>query len=50
MDNIQAEIDRVKTAIAKTNSPKMKSDYTKYLKKLQKKAKQYERQNNCFNT
>lgn len=36
MDNIQAEIERVKTALAKTKSPKLKNDYTKYLWKLQK--------------
>lgn len=39
MNDIQAEIARVKTAIAKTNSPKLKNDYTKYLRKLQKKLK-----------
>lgn len=50
MNDIQAEIERVKTALVKTNSPKMKNDYTKYLKKLQKKAKIYEKENNCFNT
>lgn len=39
MNDIQAEIERVKTAIAKTNSPKLKNDYTKYLKKLYRKLK-----------
>lgn len=39
MNNIQAEIERVKTALAKTNSQKLKNDYTKYLKKLYRKLK-----------
>ena len=37
MDNIDAEIARVKAALAKTNSPHLKRDYEKYLKKLLKK-------------
>lgn len=40
MNDILAEIERVKTALAKTNSQKLKNDYTKYLRKLQKKIKQ----------
>lgn len=42
MNDIQSEIERVKTALAKTNSPKLKNDYTKYLRKLQKKLKRSE--------
>ena len=38
MDNIKAEIERVKTAIAKTKSPYLKRDYEKYLKKLLKRS------------
>lgn len=36
--NTQAEIERVKTAIAKTKSPHLKRDYEKYLKKLLKRS------------
>ena len=39
MDNIKAEIERVKTAIEKTNSQHLKRDYEKYLQKLYKKLK-----------
>lgn len=37
--DIKAEIERVKTAIEKTNSPYLKRDYEKYLQKLYKKLK-----------
>ena len=37
--NTQEEIERVKTAIEKTNSPHLKRDYEKYLQKLYKKLK-----------
>ena len=37
MNSILSEIERVKAAISKTNSPKLKRDYMKYLKRLQKK-------------
>lgn len=36
--NTQTEIERVKTAIAKTKSPHLKRDYEKYLKKLLKRS------------
>lgn len=36
--NTQAEIERVKTAIAKTKSTHLKRDYDKYLKKLLKRS------------
>lgn len=39
MDNTKSEIQRVKTAIEKTNSPHLKRDYEKYLQKLYKKTK-----------
>ena len=39
MNSILAEIERVKAAIAKTKSPKLKRDYEKYLKKLNNKLK-----------
>ena len=39
MNSILAEIERVKAAIEKTNSPKLKRDYGKYLKKLNDKLK-----------
>ena len=42
MDNIKAEIERVKTAIEKTNSPRLKRDYEKYLQKLYKRLKRGE--------
>lgn len=38
MINTQAEIERVKTAIAKTKSQHLKRDYEKYLKKLLKRS------------
>lgn len=41
-DNIKAEIERVKTAIEKTNSPHLKRDYEKYLQKLYKRLKRGE--------
>jgi hypothetical protein len=40
MPDISLEIKRVKEAIAKTNSPYLKRDYEKYLKKLLKRQKQ----------
>jgi hypothetical protein len=40
MPDIFLEIKRVKEAIAKTNSPYLKRDYEKYLKKLLKRQKQ----------
>ena len=36
------EIERVKTAIEKTNSPHLKRDYEKYLQKLYKRLKRGE--------
>lgn len=42
MDNIKAEIERVKNAIEKTNSPHLKRDYEKYLQKLYKRLKRGE--------
>lgn len=39
MDNIEAEITRVKAAIAKTKSPYLKRDYEKYLRRLEKKIR-----------
>ena len=42
MDNIKAEIERVKTTIEKTNSPYLKRDYEKYLQKLYKRLKRGE--------
>ena len=42
MDNIKAEIERVKTAIEKTNSQRLKRDYEKYLQKLYKRLKRGE--------
>lgn len=42
MDNIKAEIERVKTAIEKTNSQHLKRDYEKYLQKLYKRLKRGE--------
>lgn len=38
MAEIQAEIERIKTAIEKTKSPHLKRDYEKYLKKLLKRS------------
>jgi len=40
MNDIKAEIERVKAAIKKTNSKHLKRDYAKYLAKLEKKLKQ----------
>ena len=37
---IQSEIKRVKNALAKTDSPFLKRDYTKYLRKLKKQLKE----------
>lgn len=42
MDNITAEIERVKTAIKKTDSLQLKRDYGKYLHKLYKQKKRSE--------
>lgn len=39
MNDIQKEIARVKKVIETTNSPYLKRDYEKYLKKLYKKLK-----------
>lgn len=36
MNSTNAEIKRIEEAIAKTKSPKLKRDYEKYLKKLEK--------------
>lgn len=37
---LQAEIKRVENALAKTDSPFLKRDYTKYLRKLKKQLKE----------
>ena len=42
MDNITAEIERVKTAMEKTKSLQLKRDYGKYLQKLYKRLKRGE--------
>jgi hypothetical protein len=42
MDNIKTEIERVKTAIEKTNSTYLKRYYEKYLQKLYKRLKRGE--------
>jgi hypothetical protein len=39
MDNVSAEIARVKAAIKKTDSPYLRRDYQKYLKKLYRRKK-----------
>lgn len=39
MDNFSAEIVRVKAAIQKTDSPYLRRDYQKYLKKLYRRKK-----------
>lgn len=39
MSEIEKEIERVKKAIVETDSPCLKKDYTKYLKKLYRKMK-----------
>lgn len=39
MDDIRAEIERVKIALENTDSPYLKRDYEKYLQKLYKKLK-----------
>lgn len=39
MDNIKSEIERIKTAIKKTNSQHLKRDYEKHLQKLYKRLK-----------
>lgn len=39
MNEIKSEIERVERALSKTNSPYLKRDYEKYLKKLQKRLK-----------
>jgi hypothetical protein len=41
-EQLKQEIQRVKVALCKTNSPKLKRDYTKYLYKLQRKLKEAE--------
>ena len=43
MNSILAEIERVKAAIAKTNSPKLQRDYMKHLQRLQIKLKEAQR-------
>ena len=40
--NTQEEIERVKTAMEKTNSPHLKRDDEKYLQKLYKRLKRGE--------
>lgn len=42
MADIQAEIKRVEAALAKTNSPYLRRDYEKYLKRLKKQLKRSE--------
>ena len=42
MSDLQKEINRVKKALEVTTSPKLKSDYGKYLKKLYRKQKRSE--------
>ena len=37
------EIQRIETALSKTDSPKLKHDYGKYLKKLQQRLKFYDK-------
>ena len=37
----EIEINRVKTALEKTNSEYLKRDYTKYLKKLYRERKKF---------
>lgn len=39
MTDIEREIERVKKAIVETNSPYLRRDYTKYLKKLYRKMR-----------
>lgn len=39
MNEIITEIERVKAALAKTNSEYLKRDYNKYLKKLYRKLR-----------
>ena len=41
MDNIKAEIERVKTAIEKTNSPYLKRDMEKFIKRQRRKEGLY---------
>ena len=36
LDEIRGEIERVRLALAKTTSDKLRSDYTKHMKKLEK--------------
>ena len=43
LNEINKEMERVRTAMAKTKSEKLKSDYGKHLKKLEKTKAQYER-------
>ena len=40
---LQAEINRVETALRKTTSRKLQSDYGKYLKRLYKDLRYYDR-------
>ncbi len=42
MEHIRAEIKRVEEALTKTNSPFLKRDYEKHLKKLKKQLKRSE--------
>lgn len=37
------EMERLKTAIEKTKSPKLKRDYTKALKEMERELKDYDR-------
>ena len=37
-----AEISRCEKAILKTNSPKLKKDYSKYIARLKKELKRYD--------
>ena len=42
-DELLAEINRVKSALEKTVSKKLKHDYGKYLKKLQNELRYYDK-------
>lgn len=42
MEQLRAEIKRVEEALAKTNSPFLRRDYEKHLKKLKKQLKRSE--------
>lgn len=42
------EIERVKTALQKTNSRKLKHDYGKHLKRLQQNLYYYDKNRRCI--